>query len=801
MNLQDAQKQLQDLQEAAKQLQYAIPKDWLSDPLKYANEIAEKFVEWDDELKIINNDLLGLNSILKQNLQDLTSSNVMLLQSRKATRDLSSISQSLLNDRNKIADLDKKQLEKLKNQTKISNTLLEQSKNSGDLTVEQLAATEDNLRLGKQLLDITQQRLNLEDNINKKMGLAPAIADGLSKSLNKIGFGGLAQQLKLDEAISKTREYIKENNGNVSSMSVLGKFSGNVLKNLTGMLSPANLLQMSVGLLVNSMMNFDKMAGDTAKTLGISYKEASKINQELTQVAASSSNTFVTTKSLVEAQNALNSSLGTSTQLNEELLTTYTELTKQAGYSVESATTLSKLSLITGKSSKDLTTTYLGQVKALNLKNGLAINEKALLNDISNVSKATLVTFAQNPKELAKAAFEAKKVGLELKQIEGIQSSLLDIESSIGAEFEAEVMTGKALNLERARYYALTNDISGLSQEISKQNITASSFANMNVLQQEAIAKAIGMSREEMGNMLIEQNALSKLGLKDTEENKRRLAMLKERGFSDKAIAEMGAEQLKDQMASVTTQEKFLALTEKLQEVFISMAGPIMDVVSPLMDLVSIVITPIANGFTAIKEIISSILDPTKSLSETLANMGPLTAFIAGGLTAAGVAVTASLVPGLIRTAAAAAMALPSMISMAIAAISTASATTLGIGAIAIVGGIAAAVTAMNSAKSTMKMNDGIVNPDGGMVLSGPKGSIQLNKDDSVVAGTNLFGGNQSEGNISQLSSTLNNKLDQLIGEVRTMTNELKKGMTVNLDGNRVSSGLLTPIAINSRKV
>src|SRR5690606_20861321 len=129
----------------------------------------------------------------------------------------------------------------------------------------------------------------------------------------------------------------------------------------------------------------------------------------------------------------LNTSLGTSAQLNGEMLTTYTELTKQAGYSVDTATTLSKLSLVTGKSSKDLTTIYLGQVKALNLKKGLAINEKALLNDISNVSKATLITFSKNPAELAKAAFEAKKVGLELKQIEGIQSSLLDIESSIGA--------------------------------------------------------------------------------------------------------------------------------------------------------------------------------------------------------------------------------------------------------------------------------------------------------------------------------------------------------------------------------
>jgi N-methylhydantoinase B/oxoprolinase/acetone carboxylase alpha subunit len=42
-------------------------------------------------------------------------------------------------------------------------------------------------------------------------------------------------------------------------------------------------------------------------------------------------------------------------------------------------------------------------------------------------------------------------------------------------------------------------------------------------------------------------------------------------------------------------------------------------------------------------------------------------------------------------------------------------------------------------------MNDGVIGSDGGMVVSGPKGSIQLNKDDSIVAGTNLGGGSGGE--------------------------------------------------------
>jgi hypothetical protein len=43
-------------------------------------------------------------------------------------------------------------------------------------------------------------------------------------------------------------------------------------------------------------------------------------------------------------------------------------------------------------------------------------------------------------------------------------------------------------------------------------------------------------------------------------------------------------------------------------------------------------------------------------------------------------------------------------------------------------------------------MDDGVIGKDGGMVVSGPKGSIQLNKDDSIIAGTNLGGGDNSKG-------------------------------------------------------
>jgi hypothetical protein len=392
--------------------------------------------------------------------------------------------------------------------------------------------------------------------------------------------------------------------------------------------------------LVQAFLKLDQLAGNTAKSMGISYSQATQLNSEFNSIANSSGNIFVTTKGINESFNQINQALGTNGKLSEELLVTQTELVKQAFYSVEAATMLSKLSLATGKPTKEITTQFLGQAKALNLVNNTAINEKQLLESISKVSKATLATFASQPGKLAEAAFEAKKLGLELNQIEAIQSSLLDIESSIAAEFEAEVLTGKQLNLERARYYALTNDIAGLSKELGAQGITQSKFAGMNVIQQEAVAKAMGMSRDTMGGMLLEQEAILKLSQGDTEENRKKLAMLKERGFSMQAIAELGQEELDRQMESASMQDRFNASIEKLKEVFVSLINPLMpvlDVFSVILNVVGMIMKPIGFVFEKMSALGPVLGGIVKLISAAAIAAFMLTTSLTGGLAAAGI--------------------------------------------------------------------------------------------------------------------------------------------------------------------
>jgi hypothetical protein len=123
------------------------------------------------------------------------------------------------------------------------------------------------------------------------------------------------------------------------------------------------------------------------------------------------------------------------------------------------------------------------------------------MREVYSTSTAIAASMGNNVNRIGDAVRRAKDLGLSLQEVEGIANSLLDIESSIAAEFEYEVISGKQLNLEAARYYALTNQTEKLTQEIAKNQSIVQSFASGNRIEQEAAAKALGISRDQLAEM------------------------------------------------------------------------------------------------------------------------------------------------------------------------------------------------------------------------------------------------------------------------------------------------------------
>ena len=216
-------------------------------------------------------------------------------------------------------------------------------------------------------------------------------------------------------------------------------------------------------------------------------------------------NSIITSSDYIKAAGALTKQMGmdATTIFSKGTLKEAAELEQLMGLSAEEFGALARMAKLSGKELKNQNTEIFKSVANFNKLNKTTISGKAILQDISKMSSTMTVNFRGNTTAMVEAAAAAKKFGLELSQIDKIADSLLNFESSISAELEAELLTGKEFNLERARFLSLNNDIEGLTKEIVNNEEVRAAFASGNRIQQENVAKMLGMQKDEIAKMII----------------------------------------------------------------------------------------------------------------------------------------------------------------------------------------------------------------------------------------------------------------------------------------------------------
>jgi hypothetical protein len=786
----------------------------LDKAIESLNGLRASVRDLDSDLSYVKDSFIDIvNSLSKQNRY--------LIDAKSSLKGISGIAQKITEYRKGETSLSEKQLKTLQQQSKSQFEILERSLKVGNLKTKEKEDIKEALNSQIEFNRELESTINAQKQVNKDIGLLGTGIGGVSKLLGKMGFGDMTQSLQ--DAIDKTKNarlqtilnkneigeinklqdlqikgYKNLSMGDKQLYSQLIKRHGtdkeankqkiidlqsqnkelesqtskykNIGKALKEQLTSANLIDFVFVNLITAFNTSQKSIGELAKGLGMSASSAVSMRQDFASIANSSMDANVSVKGLQEAQLAVGQALGTNAQLNDEDLKTLTKITKQTGLTHDELIGMEKLSLAQGKNLGKQIKQTLGGANAYAAQNKLVINQNKVLQEVSKASGSLKLSLGGSVEALGKAVVQSQKFGINLQTAESMAKGLLDFESSIQSELEAELLTGKTLNFEKARQLALEGKSTEAAAEMLKQVKGSAEFSKMNVVQQEAMANAVNMTKDELADSLIEREALAAMAGEEGQSALERYNILKAQGKTEEDMAKILGEKAAKQLEQQSSQEKFNSSLEKAQEIFVQ----IMDAIAPIFDVLSSIVTtvlpvlnfllePIISAFSGISDIITSILDPTKSLGETLADMGPVTAGIAVALAAAGVAVLGSLVPGLIRAGIAAAAALPALISSAIAAVTSASALTLGIGAIAITAGIAGVVASMASAKSSMK--DGMIGPGGEMIVSGPKGSIQLDKDDSIIAGTNLMGngGDKSQTQTTQQPTQPNQNIERMI--------------------------------------
>jgi hypothetical protein len=740
----------------------------LTDSVKEAQKLGDALAGAEQRLRAMNSDINGLIGAFKGIVGEISSSNKALNDTTKNFNTLTSLATKLKNDQSGIEALNKKDLVSIKAKIKAQYEELEQNKTQLTNKIEELKAEgaslklinkhkaalkavtseyDDHDSLTKELLKTAEDRLIAEEKIEDALGLGGNAVKGLGKALEKMGMGGLAKQLGLEDAQKKMRDVASEVTkggteaaGFAGKMKILKGGAASVGKSIiTNLKDPMVLVTFVANQLITALKGSDAAAADMAKGLNMSYKEALSTRRQLTQMAGDSLNNFVNTRGMQESLVAVNKSLGTNVKLSDEMLVQFTEMREMAGFTNEELQGIAAISLTTGKSMNDITGEFMAQAKISSIQNGVLLNEKELLKGIKDVSAATTLSLGKNPGLIADAVATTKALGMELSKVDAIAGSLLDFESSISAELEAEMLLGRDINLEKARQAALNNDLATVAKEISEQAGSSAEFGAMNRIQQEAIAKAVGMGRDDLAQTLFVQEQLAGAAGEEAAEQEAILnARIAEVGLAQaqKEMADKGIEGLRQQAGMA---DKFAATMEKVQELFVMLADPILvvaDAFSPILEGVAWLIGGISklSGLaTSFGEKITEWSTNLGAIGSVLRGIGYLVVLLAGY----GAYAALSLIPfvgPLLGAAAAAAI-------------------------------ITSGFSAINS--SPKKAGDMMSPADGKTQISTKEGGLfELSKNDDLIAAPGAASKMQGGGGttvVQQDNSETNSLLKQLI--------------------------------------
>ena len=590
----------------------------------------------------------------------------------------------------------KAQAQELADAKKLGGLTDRQLRRRKDLTEEEKSielARRNGFKTEQDLVNAAEREVKIRQKVNKQLGVTGKVVNGLKKL-------GLDFSDAISDAADES-ERIEREGTDVEK--VFSQQLVNV-KLLSGGLSTAlNTLTdfASVGaILTKNFFAYNTALADTRKLTGQSATNFSAFNDSL-----------VTSVDQIETITALSKELGINVDaaFSQETILQATELTKLLGISEETAAKLAIQAEAFGFNLGEVEDAAFETVRSLGSSGQAALNVQQVLEDTGQVSGRLQVTLGKNPQALVDAAAAARKLGLSLSEVESVADGLLNFESSIKAELEAELLTGQQINLDRARGLALMNDMEGLSNEIANNQDILNAFSSKNRLAQQAIEKSLGLSSDQIAKIIFQQKMNAGL----TAEEAGKLAGINE----DEA--------------------KRLALQEQLDQSLAKIAQSL---------------APIAESFASL-------------LENSFALYGILGLIAATKLT--GLIAQLTTIGVLNRRNAASAVASNAAFG---GPIGVALATTAVIGAIALID------------NQLSSIDDGVIDGSGGLVVSGPKGSISLNSSDTIVgnkdgiiAGTNLGGGG-------------NNK--ELIGRIDKLIAATERGSTITMDGNLVGKSV-----------
>lgn len=477
--------------------------------LRRSNELGKQLVRDTKNLtQLVNEQTILYNSLTDEQIENADRINLANQDRIAAENEIVKLSRSLATASSDQVDSIKELIKEGRRKVGAAEEDLRLALDASDSESQRLALVDQTIDKQRQLITSRREELKVASAVNENLGLTGAILDNLNKAGLR-AFGGLGINLgTFQESLSETIEQVNILAEDLTAEQ--GSIFGKQLKVFeaaakgTGKALGAALFDpLTVGkTLLDQFVEVEKAAVELSRTTGQSFGAFDGFNSR-----------FATAVDLAEAITAetKQSGLNANSIFSKDVLAGAAEFKNLLGGSTEETAGLLSLTATTGLSTNAIQENIVSTTSAFNGANRAAVSQRTILQDVLTASTSIQASLAGNPKALAEAASAARRLGLSLSEVDSIANSLLDFESSINNELEAQLLTGRNINLAKARELALNNDLAGLSNEIFKNQVSVAEFSRMNRIQQDALAQSLGISRDQLANMAFQQAKLNGL--------------------------------------------------------------------------------------------------------------------------------------------------------------------------------------------------------------------------------------------------------------------------------------------------
>ena len=502
---------------------------------------------------------------------------------------MAKIDKDRLNIQNQINAGLKEQDRLTRNLAKVLN---EQLKSSKKITVD----IKDRAKFLEDMTEVNDKSLDIDSRISKAKSIAVDIEKKLSTGRDSKGRFISKNQLKTDQMINGEKlKGLKIQKFATKSFKMGDELMGGMLGKAKGFLNPWTA---ALAVLVVFSGKLDAI-GQQFGAIGL---HSSAIRSDLLNAEVEATKLGKSLEDVMTSVTTMTTEFGTAFSQSRKMAVGIIDTSVALGLSVsESAQLIGTFTTISGLST-DTAHTLAKQTTLLATASDVAPQQ--VLRDIAGSSETVAKFTSASGENIARAAIQARKLGIDLNTAASAAESMLDFNSAVQKSMEASVLIGREINVRKLQELSLAGDLEGVALEQRKLLGSQSDFLSMNIIQRKALAASLGLSVDQAAKMLDhEKEAITLAG-----------QLAGQPGF-DELVGEKG----------ISTLTSLMGTLKSLGAVLTNSLGPILNFVLKLLVVIGKSLEIILEPFNAIFSAMNMGIDNSFKAPTAMARGGLVT--------------------------------------------------------------------------------------------------------------------------------------------------------------------------------